>query len=93
MSRVELRHTLPRPSKAVEEQLSPEVLTYFNKLVTILIENMRALAETDATGWRPSNVPSTGNRDIDASTATLDETRKCLARLIQDLKDAGVLAQ
>ncbi len=46
-----------------------------------------------AVDWRPANVPTTGNKSLDADTATLDETRKSLARLIQDLKDGSILGK
>lgn len=91
MSRVQLRFTLPLPSDNLD--FTDEQLNYLKKLVTILVENFRALGEADASGWQPENTPTSGNRDIDADAATLDETRKSLARLIEDLKTAGVLSQ
>ena len=41
--------------------------------------------------WTTANVPD-GTRTIDGNNATLDETRKALARLVKDLKNAGVVA-
>ena len=87
MARTTLKTTLPTPPKDIEDNL----LTFLNHLVTIVSDNFKQLARADATGWLPQNVP-TGNRDLDADTASLDETRKTVTRLIEDLKDAGVLA-
>ncbi len=82
---------LQKPPKALEDS-NEELYEYLNALVTRLERTLTYLSRAKATGWQPTNVPATGNRDLDADAGTLQETSRSLVRLIQDLKDGGLIA-
>ena len=82
---------LQKPPKNLEDD-NPELYEYLNALVTRLERILTYQSKAKATGWQPSNVPATGNRSIDADSATLQNTSRSLVRLIQDLKDGGLIA-
>ena len=82
---------LQKPPEELKDS-DPELYEYLNALVTRLERTLNYLSRAKATGWQPTNVPATGNRALDADAGTLQETSRSLARLIQDLKDGGLIA-
>ncbi len=80
--------TLPTPPSNIEPEVQRYLLQLASRLGSILSQMNYSVAE----GWVPTNVPTTGNKAIDADSATLQQTSRSLARLIQDLKDGGLIS-
>lgn len=82
---------LPKPPESVRQQ-DRELYDFLNRLIRSIENAISQSSQTLRSGWAPSNVPTSGNRTFDADSATLQETSRALARLVQDLKDGGRLA-